>query len=336
MIHSQRGQLNRRQLLQAFGGMVLIGGVAGCGNDSAGGNGGTSYQGEVAVSHLDTNISATPFLVASELGIYRQEGLELELVSFPGGTDTVRGVATMGMGMPATLPAFTAYQKGQRDLRLVAGCDNRSRAVFLVPTDSPLRSIDDLRNKRIAVSRPGSITTYFANRIAREVGLTPGRDVEILHVGGTTESWTATTQGIADVSWSFPPTSEILVKQGKARVLFDSSDYVTSWTDTTHWATQSFIDESPDVLEAFLRAQRRAMDVIANDPQRAAPGYARRANIPEDVAVSVLEQASNGLSLQIDRAALREVIAAGHELGQIDPAALDVDSIIAADFAADR
>ncbi len=332
----QRAALSRRQLLQAFGGMVVLGGVAGCGGGEAGGKGGTLYQGEVAVSHLDTNISATPFLVASELGIYQQEGLELELVSFPGGTDTVRGVVSMGMGMPATLPALTAYQKGQRDLRLVAGCDNRSRAVFLVPSDSPLRSIEDLRNKRIAVSRPGSITTYFANRIAREVGLTPGRDVEILHVGGTTESWTATTQGIADVSWSFPPTSEILINQGKARVLFDTSDYVTNWTDTTHWATQSFIEESPEVLDAFLRAQHRAMDVIANEPRRAAPAYAKRANIPEDVALSVLEQASNGLSLQIDRAAVREVVTAGQELGQIDPAALNLDDIIAADFAADR
>ncbi|MQA13261.1 MAG: PhnD/SsuA/transferrin family substrate-binding protein [Pseudonocardiaceae bacterium] len=335
-MHSQQQQLNRRQLLRAFGGMVVLGGVAGCGNDQEGADGAVSYEGEVAVSHLDTNISATPFLVASELGIYQQEGLKLELVSFPGGTDTVRGVATMGMGMPATLPAFTAYQKGQRELRLVAGCDNRSRAVFLVPADSPLRSIEDLRNKRIAVSRPGSITTYFANRIAREVGLTPGRDVEILHVGGTTESWTATTQGLADVSWSFPPTSEILINRGEARVLFDSSEYVTSWTDTTHWATQSFIDDSPEVLDAFLRAQRRAMDVIANDPARAAPAYARRANIPEQVAVSVLEQASNGLGLQIDRAALDEVIAAGRELGQLDPAALDVDAVIADGFVDNR
>jgi NitT/TauT family transport system substrate-binding protein len=327
--------VNRRQVLAAFGwgvgGVVLLGAASACGG-SGGGGAGSSYQGEVAVTHMETNISAVPFLVAAELGYYRDEGLELDLVSFPGGTDTVRGVSTMGLGMPATLPAFTAHQKGQRDLRLIAGCDNRARAVFLVPADSELHSIEQLRGKRIAASQPGSITTYFATRIAREVGLTPGQDVEILHVGGTTEAWTAMTQGLADVAWSFPPTSEVLISEGKARQLFDTSDYVTSWTDTTHWATQSFIDDHPDTIAAFLRAQQRAIDTISGDLETAAPAYARRGGISLEVARSVLRQAADGLDLAIDRAAVDEVIRAGGELGQLDPAAVDLDSVIVADF----
>lgn len=206
-LHTAR--MNRREVLRVFGmagGGVVLGGIAGCGDSgeegsSAGGDGAVSYEGEAAVTHLEANISATPFLIAEALGFYEEEGLELELVSFPGGADAVRGVASIGFGMPATLATLTAYQRGQNDLRLIAGFDNRARAVFLVPTDSDIESIDDLEGKRIAVSQPGSITTYFANRIAREVGLTPGEDVEILFIGGAPDAWTAVTQGLADVAW---------------------------------------------------------------------------------------------------------------------------------------
>jgi NitT/TauT family transport system substrate-binding protein len=339
----QGPRMNRRDVLRVFGlagGAVLIGGVAGCGDDGGtastggaggGGDGAVSYQGEAAVTHLEANISATHFLVAQALGLYEKEGLELELVSFPGGADAVRGVASIGFGMPATLAALTAFQRGQDDIRMIAGADNRARAVFLVPTDSEIQSIEDLAGKRIAVSQPGSITTYFANRIAREVGLTPGEDVEILNVGGAPDSWTAVSQGVADVAWGFPPSSEILISDGDARILFDSADYVTSWTDTSHWATESFIEESPDVLQAFLRVQQAAIDTITNDLDAAAPAYAERIDIPVEVARSTLTLAAEGLSLQIDRAAIQAVVDAGLELGQLQEG-LDLDTVIVPDF----
>ncbi|MHA6631632.1 ABC transporter substrate-binding protein [Pseudonocardia sichuanensis] len=335
----QSARMNRRKVLRVFGlggGAVVLGGLAGCGDDggegaSGGGGGGPLYLGEAAVTHLEANISATPFLVAQGLGIYEDHGLELELVSFPGGADAVRGVASIGFGMPATLATLTAYQKGQDDLRLIAGCDNRARAVFLVPAVSEIRTIEDLEGKRIAVSQPGSITTYFANRIARQVGLTPGEDVEILNVGGAPDAWTAVTQGVANVAWGFPPSSEILINDGAARVLFDSADYVTKWTDTSHWATESLIDESPDVLQAFLRAQQDAITAIKNDLDTAAPAYAERINIPLEVARSTLVLAGEGLSLEIDRDAIQAVIAAGIELGQVEEG-LDLDALIVSRF----
>lgn len=63
--------LNRRQVLTAFawgaGGAVLLGAASACGG-SGGGGAGSPYRGEVAVTHMETNISAVPFLVAAELG----------------------------------------------------------------------------------------------------------------------------------------------------------------------------------------------------------------------------------------------------------------------------
>jgi NitT/TauT family transport system substrate-binding protein len=180
--------MDRRRFLYVgglgAGGAVLLGAAGACGGSSRAGGGG-EFTGEVAVAHLKSIVAAAPFLIADELGYFSDEGLTLDMVSFPGGTDTVRGIASgIPFGMPATLPALIAHQKGQKNLRMLSGAVNVALTSFLVPADSEIQSADDLKGKKIAVSQPGSITTYFATRIVRLNGMTPGEDVEILNVGG--------------------------------------------------------------------------------------------------------------------------------------------------------
>lgn len=335
-------QMNRRTFLRAVGvgagSAVVLGAAAACGDDGGsqggtGADGQVDFSGEIAVAHLQAIAAGAPFLVADELGYFKEEGLTLDMISFPGGTDTIRGISSgIPFGMPATLPGLIAYQAGQDDLRLVSGAVNVALVNFLVPADSDIQSIDDLRGKRIAVSQPGSITTYFANRIATEQGLVPGEDVEILNVGGPPDAWTATQQGLADVAWSSPPVSNRLVNDGEARVLFETSEYVENWVDNTYWTTQEFIDESPDVIQAILRAMQKSFTTIQEDLDSAAPAYAARAELDEAVARSALEQLGPALSLEFDMPGIEENVRAGAELDQLDPDTLDLDQIIVRDF----
>lgn len=338
-------QIARRQFLRGVGlvagGVAVLGAAGACGggdsaqgqNNQGSGGGQENFSGEVAVAHLQAIVAGSPFLVADELGFFEEEGLNLDLVSFPGGTDTIRGIATgMPFGMPATLPGLIAYQKGQRELRLVSGAVNTALVNFLVPTASKIKTIDDLEGTKIAVSQPGSITTYFADRIAREVGLTPGKDVELLSVGGPPDAWTATEQGLADVSWSTAPISTSLIDSGEARLLFEANEYVTSWVDNTYWTTQSFIDESPDVLQSMLRAMQKAITTIQNDLDTAAPAYAKRAKLDPAVARAALEQIGPSMGLELDMDGIEENVRAGADLGQLDAKDVDLEKVIVRDF----
>lgn len=344
---SAHHQMARRQFLRGVGllagGVAVLGATGACGggdeaqgqNAQGGGGGQTpeTFSGEVAVAHLQAIVAGAPFLIADELGFFEQEGLDLELVSFPGGTDTIRGIATgMPFGMPATLPGLIAYQKGQKDLRLVSGAVNAALVNFLVPADSAIQSIDDLNGRRIAVSQPGSITTYFADRIVKEVGLTPGKDVELLSVGGPPDAWTATEQGLADVAWSTDPISTSLIESGQARLLFEASEYVTSWVDNTYWTTQSFIDESPDVLQSLLRAMQKSITAIRDDLDTAAPAYAKRAKLDPAVARAALENVGPSMGLELDMPGIEENVRAGEQLGQLNAKDVDLDKIIVRDF----
>lgn len=326
-------ELSRRGFLWTVGmgaGGAAVLGLAGCGGSSGGSDGG--YEGEVAISHLTKYVGSAPFLIAEQLGYFEQEGLTLELVSFAGGGETVRGLTSgISFGMPATLPALIAFQRGQRDLRMISGAVNAALVNFVVPADSPVRGLDNLEGRTIGVSQPSSITTYFADRIVRENGLTPGENVELIHVGGASDAWTAAQQGIVDVAWSTPPLSDQLVGGGEARMLFETSESVRNWADATYWTTQEFIDDSPDVLRSWLRVMRRTFGTIQDDLDTAAPAYATRAELDEQVARTSLEAAAPSFTLELDMPAIEENVRAGADLGQLD-ANLDLNQVIVRDL----
>lgn len=334
---ASRNMMARRNFIalaaKTTGGVAALGVLGACGENSSASGGGT-YTGEVAVAHLDAIVGSAPFHIAQKLGYYREADLELEPVSFPGGTETIRGMTTgMDFGQPATLPGLIAVAKGQTDLRLIAGAFNKPAVVFLVPKDSDIGSIDDLANKKIAVSQPGSITTYFAGRIAKEQGLQPGKDVQLVNAGGPPDAWTAAKQGVADIAWSNPPLSDKLIEDGEARLLFACSDFVSDWPDVTYWTTQSFIDDSSDVLKRWLEAQQRAMDTIKNDVDKAAPIYAEAIGMTETVARRSLEDATDAFGLTINMAGVEENLKAGVEMGQLEAGSLNLDSVVSKDFA---
>jgi NitT/TauT family transport system substrate-binding protein len=348
--------LDRRRFLRGgvlLGGAVLLAGTA-CGRNGAdsqaepgptGATGDTgaatgdaaqvSYQGEAAITHLTAIVHSAPFHIAQALGYYEEEGLTLEHVSFPGGSDTIRGMESgIPLGSPASLPLFIAYEKGLDQLRIIGSVYNAASVDFIVPADSPINSVEDLEGAKIAVSTPGSNSTYFAERTVQEAGFTPGQDVELINVGGPGDAWTAASEGVVDVAWTASPLSERLVEEGAAKVVWRSRDFVEHWTDTVLATTQDFIDSDPDVLRAWVRAVQRAMGLINSDPEAAAESYAEAVDISAAVALAALQSAPAGtFTTELDMAGLEENVKAGLDEGQLtaepDMSAIVVDEFLA-------
>lgn len=323
----------RRQFLlgagAATGGVVLLGPLAGCGDDSSTASDG-SYSGELAVSHLTAVIGPAPIHIALAEGYFEDEGLDLTPVSFPGGSDTIRGMSSgMDIGEPATLAAIVAYSAGQSDLRLVSGCFNGNQVLFIAPADSPIDDVGDLAGRSVGVSGPSSITSYFADLVVREEGL---EDVEVVNVGGPPDTWTAATQGVVDVAWSSPPLSSTLIQDGEAKLVFHTKDYVESWSDQMIVSTQGFIDDNPEVVQGFVTAIGRACDLIRDDTDAAADIYAEAMEVTPDAAKAALEDPGlDSWTTEIDEAGVQANADAAADLGQLE-SEVDVEDMIVRDF----
>jgi NitT/TauT family transport system substrate-binding protein len=218
------------------------------------------------------------------------------------------------------------------DLRLVGGCFNGSQVLFIAPADSPVNSVDDLAGRKIGVSSPTSITTYFAELVVRELGLEPGADVEIIDIGGAPDAWTGATQGVVDVAWSSPPLSSQLIAAGDAKLIFHTKDYVTDWTDQMLVATQPFINDRADVVQGFVTAVGQACELIRSNTDEAAEVYATAMDIDPEVAKAALEDPGlDSWDIEFDDAGIAANAEAALAMGQVE-GEIDVEAMIIRDF----
>lgn len=128
--------------------------------------------------------AATPFAVATKLGWFKQDGIEVELVPLPGSTDCVKGVATrqvdfalasvepLAIGRPQGIKAKIFYTAYQGNIYGIA-----------VPADSPVQKITDLRGKNIGVISMSSAGVIVARALAATAGLNPDSDINIVVAG---------------------------------------------------------------------------------------------------------------------------------------------------------
>ncbi len=141
---------------------------------------------KVAVGWCSRTISgaAAPFAIATKMGWFRAEGIEVELVPLPGSGDCVKNLATrevmaalpsvepLAVGRPQGIKAKVFYTAYQGNIYGIA-----------VPVDSPVQKFTDLRGKNIGVIAMGSAGVLIARALAATNGMNPDKDINIVVVG---------------------------------------------------------------------------------------------------------------------------------------------------------
>ncbi len=133
--------------------------------------------------------AAAPFAIAQKLGWFEKAGIKVELVPLPGSTDCVKLVATrdvqaslasmepLAIVRPQGVKAkffYTAYQGNIYDIA--------------VPADSPVKSMADLKGKRIGVTSMASAGVVVARALAKQAGLDPDKDISIVVAGESAQT----------------------------------------------------------------------------------------------------------------------------------------------------
>ena len=135
------------------------------------------------------SVQTAPFAIATKLGWFREEGLEVELVPLAGSVDGVKNVATreVPFALASPEPLAVAWTQGLRAKTFYTAYQGN---IFLVtvPADSPIRTIADLRGKTIGVPSMGSNGVIVARALAAAHGLNPDKDITIVPVGEAAQS----------------------------------------------------------------------------------------------------------------------------------------------------
>ena len=234
----------------------------------------------VRVVHVPVLIFA-PLYVAIERGYFAREGLEVELVSTPGGVSSFvvpasgRAEVVVG-GLGAAL--FNAAARGL-DFKVVGPVHMEKPPVStpLVVSkkaydSGQIRSVRDLAGKRVAVNVLGSATEFWLNAALLKGGLSM-EDVQVVAVNFP-EVPAALENGAIAAGLLGEPLATLAEDRGQVVRLSD--DFVNGVQVTALYYSGAFMREQPKAAVGFMAAWLRASRDLYGD------GYKR-----DDVAAIV-------------------------------------------------
>ena len=128
--------------------------------------------------------AAAPFAIAMKKGWYAPAGIKVQLVPVAGSTDCVKLVATgdLPYSLPSIEPLPAAIQQGVK-ARIFYTAYQGNIYGIAVTKDSPVRSIKDLKGKKIGVASMASGGVHVARGLLAMNGLDPEKDAQIVVVG---------------------------------------------------------------------------------------------------------------------------------------------------------
>lgn len=128
--------------------------------------------------------AAAPFAIATKMGWYAPAGIKVQLVPVPGSTDCTKLVATgdLPYSLPSIEPLPAALRQGVKAKIFYTAYQGNIYGIA-VPRDSPIRSVKDLKGKKIGVASMGSAGVPVARGLLAMNGLDPEKDAQIVVVG---------------------------------------------------------------------------------------------------------------------------------------------------------
>ncbi len=128
--------------------------------------------------------AATPFAIATKMGWFEKAGVKVELVPLPGSGDCTKLVATgeIPFSLPSAEPVLVIRPQGA-DVKFFYTAYQNNIYGFAVAADSPLKSVADLKGKKIGVIGMGSAGAIVARALVADAGMDPTKDVSIVVAG---------------------------------------------------------------------------------------------------------------------------------------------------------
>ena len=192
------------------------------------------------------------YFVTKQLGLFKKHGINIDLISFPGGTVGLQALLAGDIQF-ATSDGVAGLSSNLRgaNLYFIAGMINTFP--FSILARPEIRTAQELRGKKIVISRYGSSSDTAVRAAVEKYDLKPDKDVIILQGGGQSERFAALRAGGVDAAIVSPPLNLTGKRLGFNEVI-DLSQSGVPYSHQQIVAVKTFLDKNPDTVLRTLRA----------------------------------------------------------------------------------
>jgi NitT/TauT family transport system substrate-binding protein len=263
--------------------------ASGCGDDddSAGGGEGSGPT-TITVGTLPI-ANAAPMYLGMEKGFFEEENLSIEPQIGEGGAALIPSLVSgdAQFAFVGVIPAITAVAQDV-PIRIVTSSDDAAASeeedwqTLVVPKGSPIKSVEDLPGKTVAVNALRGLAEVVISRSLEKQGVDYGR-VKLLEVPFP-EMPAALEQKRVDAALLTEPFLSAVLAEGGTQIDAPSVETVPNFPNGVYVAAESYIAENGDVVDRFARAMNRSLEYAQDNPEevrRIVPTYTET---PEEAA----------------------------------------------------
>lgn len=202
--------------------------------------------------------------MAQEAGLFKKYNLDFSLVFIA--SSSIVTAALLGgdgeMTITGGIGNVAAYVGGSTDVVFIGGVKNTMTQTLIAGGN--IRRPEDLKGKKIGVSRIGGNSHYFTVQALRRYGMDASKDVQFIQTGGDPETFAAFVSGSIDVANLTPPTDVLAIAKGYHYVIY-GPDLKIPYAATAFVTKRSVMAKRPQVIGNFMKAMAETAKLMHTD-----------------------------------------------------------------------
>ncbi|MBD8033137.1 MULTISPECIES: ABC transporter substrate-binding protein [Solibacillus] len=223
---------------------------------------------------IQKNAALTNAWIAESVGIYEEHGLDVKLIEFKSGSESINAqrsgsvdiiLSAPGTAMVANESGFDLVSIAQNEIAQAEGPDTASVQVL---ADSKIENLKDLEGKKVAIYDSRNQLVLGLKKIIEESGADVDK-VEFVEVPFSSMGDALKNNQVDAISLVDPYTTQ-LVSEGTTKVI--SWNYVESIPEQpvgAWYARSKFVEENPEAVSRFYDAISASIEYMLADEERA-------------------------------------------------------------------
>lgn len=200
------------------------------------------------------NFTFLPLRIAADRGVFKKYDLDVEVTDFGGGAKLQQAFVAGAVDIAVSAGTDMAFITKGAPERAVAAMGSRPMLGIVVPYDSPAKTVDDLKGKKIGTTTVGSLTEWLMRRLMQQKGWGPD-DVTLVPIGSAlSDEIAVVTTGQIDGVVAPPAVGLQLEASKHGRLLLKTFDIGADFLGEAIYASNTLMQDHPDAVRGFLKA----------------------------------------------------------------------------------
>lgn len=219
---------------------------------------------KIKVAEVAHSIFYAPMYVSYELGYFKEENLDVEII-LASGADKVTASVLSGdvqIGFCGSEAIIYVYQEGEKDYLVnFAGLTKKDGSFIVSRNINEEFDISNLKGSYIIAGREGGMPAMTFEWALKQNGITK-KDLTFDTSIAFAAMSGAFIGGTGDYVALFEPTASQLEKEGYGKIVASLGELGGNVPYTTFSARKSYIEENEDVIKSFNKAINKGLDYV--------------------------------------------------------------------------